>query len=259
MGLLGQKYPWSKWKKHLALVTDPELAAHLPETVMLEEGSLHDFLRRFPAVYVKPSYGGGGKGIMKLERSGHYVTVKTSTKRFRVPLPAVYPLVRKLAEGKSYIIQQGIDLLSLEERSIDFRTLLLKPDREWQFMGTMGKWGVKEQIVTNHCRGGAAIRFREALEGAKGLSEEELAGLEERLKSLSLRIAEALNKKFPLVAELGLDIGIDADLQLWLIEANTRPQYHLFSEHADETLYKRIDGIIRRIRLPLKKPAPRSG
>ncbi|MNP87462.1 hypothetical protein D3C76_1883740 [compost metagenome] len=60
-----------------------------------------------------------------------------------------------------------------------------------------------------------------------------------------------MQKRFPLVAELGLDIGIDENLKLWLIEANTRPQYKLFRDHEDPMLYNRIGAIIKTIRLPL--------
>ncbi|MNY76879.1 hypothetical protein D3C86_2166020 [compost metagenome] len=60
-----------------------------------------------------------------------------------------------------------------------------------------------------------------------------------------------MQKRFRLVAELGLDIGIDEDLQLWLIEANTRPQYKLFRDHDDRTLYARIGAIIKTVRRPL--------
>lgn len=259
MGRLGLRYPWSKWRKHLALLTDPELVAHLPETAELDEGSLHDYLRRFPSVYVKPSRGGGGRGVIRLERAGPFVRLQMGTDHFRIPLPAVYRFVRRRIGSQHYIVQQGIHLICMENRPMDFRTLLLKPGEEWQYMGVMGKKAVKMQIVTNHCRGGSSIQFREALEGAKGLTEEEACELEKQLESLSLRIAETLNRKFPLVSELGLDIGIDEELRLWLIEANTRPQYHLFTDHPDGTLYKRIDGIIRRIRKPIRRKNRRSG
>ncbi|MDF2926967.1 MAG: hypothetical protein K0R57_5881 [Paenibacillaceae bacterium] len=252
MSLLAQKYPWSKWRKHVALCNEQEIAAHLPETAVLNHDNLHTFLRNHPVVYAKPSCGGGGKGVLKLMRCNDTVHIMTTTERYHVPLASAFAKVKALSGKRSYIVQQGIDLIKIEGRPIDFRTLLLRPKTEWDYMGIMGKLAVKEQIVTNHCRGGSSISFAQAIAQSKGLADEETGELEKRVEGLSLSIAQALHRKFPMIAELGLDIGIDECLNMWLIEANTRPQYNLFKDHADLALYKRIDGIIRSVRLPLR-------
>jgi hypothetical protein len=252
LSLLAQKYPWSKWRKHIALWKEPEVKDHLPETAVFNSDNLYVFLRAHPVVFVKPCYGGGGKGVLKLMRTGDSVQIFTTVDRFEVPLEQAFRKVSKLAGKRDYIVQQGINLLGFEGRPIDFRTLLLKPKAEWSYMGIMGKLAVKEQIVTNHCRGGSSLTFAKAMTESKEMKEEEIAGLEKKMETLSLQIAETLQKKFPLVRELGLDIGIDENLHLWLIEANTRPQYNLFKDHDDPDLYKRIDSLIRSIRLPLR-------
>lgn len=249
MSILEQKYPWSKWKKHIALVTDPELAPFLPETAPLEHDSFYVFLRKYPTVFAKPCYGGGGRGVLKLQRCGHIVRIFSTSNRYDIPLEQAYRKVKKLSGENSYIVQQGVDLIQIEGSSIDFRTLLLKTEDSWSFMGMMGKLAVKEQIVTNHCRGGSAITFTDALRLSMEASEDEILELHNKMESLSKRIAETLQIQFPLITELGLDIGIDTCWNPWLIEANTRPQYNLFKLHEDHTLYKRIDGIIRQLRL----------
>jgi hypothetical protein len=253
MSKLALRYPWSKWRKHTALWNDPELQPNLPETALLDESSLYVFLHKFPVVYAKPCYGGGGRGVIKLVRNGSCVSVRTTLNRYEVPLWLVYQKVKKLAGRQSYIVQQGINLVELNGSAIDFRALLLKPAEDWSFMGIMGKVAVKDRIVTNHCRGGTSITFTNAMQQSKCLTEEEIAELEKKVESLSTHIAEALRNKFPNVSELGLDIGIDEELRLWLIEANTRPQYNLFKDHEDGTLYRRIDRLIRTIRLPIRK------
>jgi len=253
MSYLASKYPWSKWKKHLAIWKDPALQPNLPDTAELDEGSLLDFLVKYPVVFAKPSYGGGGKGVIKLNRQDFCVMVSTTSERYQVPLASAYSKIRKLAGRQHYIVQQGVDLLRLDDRPIDFRTLLLKQAQEWRFMGIMGKLAVRKQIVTNHCRGGISITFQEVLQRTKELGEEEIGELEKQMESLSLHIAETLCAKYHLVSELGLDIGIDNDLKLWLIEANTRPQYNLFKDHPDSTLFKRIDGMIRKLRIPITR------
>lgn len=259
MSYLNLKYPWSKWKKHKVLWEDTELQPYLPETAPLDASALHVFMRKYPVVFAKPSRGGGGRGVIKLSRELDVVTIWTTTNRYTVSLEGAYRKVRQLAGEKHYIIQQGVDLIGVSGRPMDFRALLLKPDSEWSFMGIMGKQAVREQIVTNHCRGGSSVTFQEALKNAKELEDEEIERLEKEMESLSQRIAETLSKRFYLISELGLDIGIDQDLKLWLIEANTRPQYNLFKDHPDKTLYKRIDGMITKLRVPLTQRRRRSG
>lgn len=252
MSLLAQKYPWSKWRKHVVLWKEPGLQEYLPRTAVLDGQHLYEFLDMYPVVYAKPCYGGGGKGVLKLARAGNGVSLFTTADRFEVPLEQVYRKVARLSGKRQYIVQQGVSLLGIEGRPIDFRTLLIRPGTEWKYMGIMGKLAVKEQIVTNHCRGGSSISFGQAMKDSRGLADEEIAELEQRMESLSLQIAQTLQRKYPLVRELGLDIGVDEELHLWLIEANTRPQYNLFKDHEDQTLYKRISTMIKKVRLPLR-------
>lgn len=251
MSLLAQKYPWSKWRKHVALWGEPELQPFLPQTAVLNPENLQVFLEEQNVVFAKPSCGGGGKGVVKLERMEERVRIYAGADRYEESMLKAYRRVAAMAGKRSYIVQQGIPLITIEECPVDFRTLLLKPGKSWRYMGIMGKVAVREQVVTNHCRGGSSITFSNALAASRELKGEDIRRLENELESLSLQIAEALQRKFPLIRELGLDIGLDGKLHPWLIEANTRPQYNLFKDHDDRTLYKRIDAIVNTVRLPL--------
>ncbi|WP_181592545.1 YheC/YheD family protein [Paenibacillus sp. YN15] len=252
MSLLSRKYPWSKWQKHLVLAREPVLREFLPDTAVLKEETLIDFLSRYPVVFAKPSCGGGGRGVVRISviEEGR-VEIQTTETRVETEIPQAYAAVKSFLGPKQYIVQQGVSLIRIDDRPIDFRTLLLRPGRTWRYMGVMGKLAVRDQIVTNHCRGGSSLTFAEALKESRELQPEEIRELEKRIERLSRLIAAALNKRYPLVAELGLDIGIDEELKLWLIEANTRPQYKLFRDHDDPTLYRRIGAIIKTVRLPL--------
>lgn len=249
MSLLAQKYPWSKWWKHVALWKDSSLRMHLPETSRLDSSNLHVYLRKYPVVFVKPCFGGGGRGILKLSRQGQKCSIQTVERRYQVPIEHTYKFVRKLTGSKSCIVQQGIDLMDVEGRSIDFRVLLLKPKEEWKLMGIMGKLGAPGRIVTNHCRGGSSITLKEALKrGTEKKKEEEQDMVQKEMEDLAQQIAQVLHKKYKLITELGLDMALDRKGKLWLIEANTRPQYNLFKDHEDRKLYRKIDETIRQLR-----------
>lgn len=248
MSLFGKMYPWSKWRKHEALWEHTELRPHLPETAKLSHGQLLVFLDKYRVVYVKPCYGGGGRGIIKLTRDEDWVQVQTLTHKKTIAIDRVYAYLAQIIGKKSYVIQQGIDLLDIQDRKIDFRVLLLKPRTKWVFMGSMGKLGVRGQVVTNHCRGGKSIIVHNAIQESTGWQDEQIEELEQTLHRLGYQIAQVLERRFPLISELGLDMGIDREGNVWLIEANTRPHYNLFKHHKDPALYNKIRGTIRRLR-----------
>jgi len=153
--------------------------------------------------------------------------------------------LKQIIGTERYLVQQGIDLIRLDGSPIDFRALLhLRPSGKWKFFGVMGKVAAPNRFVTNHSRGGRAIRLHQALQ----LSKEEGAEWDERIKKLSRLIAEAMKQHFPNINELGLDIAIDADQQIWLLEANTKPQFQLFRYHSDPRLFTQIASSARILR-----------
>ncbi|MDA8234749.1 MAG: hypothetical protein M0Z31_08140 [Clostridia bacterium] len=58
-----------------------------------------------------------------------------------------------------------------------------------------------------------------------GLTEEVVA---ERIKQLVFAVARALDEKLGPFGELGLDVGIDNEGQVWLIEVNSKYSRHVF-------------------------------
>lgn len=244
------KYPGSKWLKHMILSKDPALHPHLPETLLFNESNLLVLLNKYPAVFVKPIFGTGGRGVIKAVRLGSKCKVQIATQKTELPISRVYSFIKKRISGTRCIVQKGVDLASVDGHPVDFRVLLLKPETEWKFMGIMGKVAMKHRIVTNHCRGGRPILLKEALVRSLNLEEKACKDIARDMESLGLRIAAALQRKFKVINELGLDIAVDNQQKLWLIEANTRPHYELFRYHENPDLYNHIHRTIRTLRKP---------
>jgi len=49
-----------------------------------------------------------------------------------------------------------------------------------------------------------------------------------KIRRLSIRIAQLLDKRIGLLGEIGLDIAIDEEGAIWLIEVNGKPQKAIF-------------------------------
>lgn len=251
------KYPGSKWLKHQAIEREPEFRGQLPETRLWSRDALYLMLDRYDTLFLKPTVGGGGYGILKIERAGsRYVLRNRTSQRVYANRQSLYWALLPILRSRRFIIQQGIPVLTINTRPIDFRVLLLRPGEHWELMGVMAKCAAHRKYVTNHCNGGDSLTFAQAAARSMGTDEEESLKLEEAMGGMGLRLAESLNRHFPNVRELGLDIAMDGERRMWLLEANTRPQYQLFRDHPDRQLYFRIRSLIRSLRKPRKPRTP---
>ncbi len=235
------RYPGCKWNKHLALIDNPEIKSYLPQTDLLNKRNLETYIRKYPSCFLKPTLGGGGKGVIKISKHGKYYTLHSSVfKRPYANINRLFNHIQKRTHSKKYIIQQGVELFKINQRPLDFRILLLKPHLSWKYIGIMGKYAGKNRFVTNHARGGRAINLKPALRYGLNYSNKKSKEMEGKLEFLGLNIANSLNNTFANITELGLDVAIDTNEQIWLIEANTKPRFKLFKDHTDPSLYQKI-------------------
>jgi hypothetical protein len=244
------RYPGNKWLKQQILQKNERIEPHLPRTAVFSKKNCFEFVDLFPHVYVKPRLGGGGSGIYKISAAdGHYLLQGSKGKTLCFHRHHLWRVLKPKIGGRPYLIQQGIDLMTIGGRLVDFRALLLKPSDKWQFIGIMGKCGAKNKHVTNHCQGGKPISFKEALRAGLKWSDEQCGRLEQEIRELSLRTADTLNEYFPLITELGLDIAVDRKGKLWLLEANSKPRFDLFKSHENPDLYAEIAQTVHHLRL----------
>lgn len=238
----------SKWRKHQILSNSSFIQPFLPETAELNQYALEEYLEKYDMVYLKPVYGSGGHGIIKLSKLKRGYELKTirSSKGYRQK-HALFKAIKQITGGKPYIIQQGIDLLTIEGNPIDFRILILKPADRWEVMGIMGKLGRRNKIVTNYCQGAKAIPLQIALERSN-MEIKDVKEIEDLLSVLGIEVAKLVSSRYKYVREIGLDVAIDSNEKVWIIEANTRPNFKLFKYHPDRSLYPKIYRYIKHIR-----------
>ncbi|MFY0542656.1 YheC/YheD family protein [Brevibacillus sp. H7] len=238
---------WSKLKKHRILARHQSIRPFLPETHLLNQQTLFYLLRKYPVLYLKPDRGTGGGGIIRIRRGRKAYHVQAGvTSRIVQDRRKLYSVVTRLTGRRRYLVQQGISMVTIKRRPIDYRLLVLKPGTSWEVMGIMGKWAAPNKIVTNYCRGGRPIRLFNSLRRSMGMSEQQCRKTEQRIFALGLQVARAMNPYS--LRELGLDLAIDRNLRIYLLEVNTGPQFKLFRFHADRTLHRKIAGYVRRIR-----------
>lgn len=244
MNVSAYKYPANKWRKHVILVRSPVLKKHLPPTTDYKIEKLAPWLKRYRSVYLKPKIGGGGKGIIRIAKwwqgpAVRYIVHTAQGKRLCTNIEQVVGLLNRYVL-KEYIMQQGIDLFQIGRRPVDFRVLICKVDKTWTLFGIMGKVAAKGKHVTNYSRGGDAIRLVPALKQGLRLNDKNIEQVTSLMKTISQQVALTLNKSYPQLTQLGIDLAIDRKHNVYILEANSRPNFELFRKHEDPRLYERI-------------------
>jgi len=213
----------NKWAKFEVLNRHSDMAVHIPDTRFYSIASMRRVLQKYGFVVVKPLRGTGGNGVIKIEQLGvnryryHY-------KRERTVVPSFKQLLRsidRIRNGRQYLIQRGVNLVTIAGRPVDYRVKMVKSGSTWQLRAFVARVARSGQFVTNLCRGGSMRQGYAALRNSfpKNQAKDK--------KKTMLRIARTgtflLEKRYPGIGSLGFDIGVDRDGKIWIFEVNTKP------------------------------------
>ncbi|MCL6456811.1 MAG: YheC/YheD family protein [Gorillibacterium sp.] len=237
----------SKWRKTEALLKHSEIRQLIAPTDWMTEESLRHMLDTYGMVYVKPVVGMHGRGVMKVERLFGQGLGVDQPYRYQVGVirrsfasfGQLFADLLKETGGKPYLVQRGINLLRYRNRPFDLRVMAqLTPNKKWETTGIIGRVAHKGKIVTNYHSGGSLHAVDEVLTPyAQG---KEKAAFIKRLKEIGELVGNQMYKHFPAVTEIGLDIGISSDLQPWIIEVNTSPDFYVFCKLADKSVFRKV-------------------
>ncbi|MCE7794416.1 YheC/YheD family protein [Salipaludibacillus sp. CUR1] len=234
-----------KWTKYNVMKKDPWLAQAVPPTQLLTYKTFQLFLNRYREVFLKPSVGemgagvvhvragGGGKRIYEFH-SGNRRVMILGTKR------AYNYFCRYLkVKGKRYIIQQKVNLLKINNCPFDFRVMVQRKNvnSPWSVTAIAAKVAARHYVTTNVAA--KVLTFEEAIRQSS-LYSKDLKALEKEVKSIALRTASVLQKKYPHHRRFGIDMGIDYSGKVWIIEANYRGSNNIFLFLKDKAMYERV-------------------
>jgi glutathione synthase/RimK-type ligase-like ATP-grasp enzyme len=210
------RYP--KYRIHKLLRN--RFAANLPVTTSYSRSQLRRMMDRFQSLYIKPQSSSVGKGIIKL--------IRKKKTRWLVQLPHTsFVTSKQMAETKvnhfakrrSYLIQQTIPLATYHGKPYDIRVTVQRgANGNWQVTGMYGKVARKGSHVTNVARGGMAKKCYILLRN----NFQDPAHVAHSIQRLSLEIARYLGRRLKHLADVGLDMGVDASGKPYFIEMNGR-------------------------------------
>ncbi|MEK3732802.1 MULTISPECIES: YheC/YheD family protein [Paenibacillus] len=252
----------SKWAKTKILLQNKGIAAYIPTTRRYSIEALRELLAAHTVVYIKPDRGTYGIGVMSVEivppekssensdlqdsqsiaesASPSYRLRYEQKKETFSSIEALHKTLKSLINKREYLAQQGIDLLRFEGRPFDLRVLTQKtPTGQWATTGIIGRVAAKNKIVTNHHSGGIVKHFKTLM--SEHMNAEEIENIRQELKILGVNVAAQLQKSYPRLKEIGLDVAIDSRWNIWILEVNTRPALFPFKKFfKDPSIYNTV-------------------
>jgi hypothetical protein len=237
-----------KWAKTEVLKSDFEIKKHLPMTQILSESGLREMLGKWRMVYVKPTRGSRGRGVMKVElnegvaagRTARSYAYQLGEKRLTFgTYKAMYRSILNNTEGKAYLVQKGILLLKHKGRPFDIRLVVQQAPRGgWEATATVGRVAHPRKIVTNGSEGGTIYPTAYLLKSCANRAK--LSGMLKQMDQLGVRTAKRLHRSYPGIVEIGLDLALDYQLKPWILEVNTTPDPCPFALLEDQSMLRKI-------------------
>ncbi|WP_157738060.1 YheC/YheD family endospore coat-associated protein [Aneurinibacillus soli] len=229
-GLFFNEQFLDKWLIHQKLAVNSDASHLLPHTTLYTGASaLQAMLTRHSYVYVKPSSGSLGRGIIRIawknnEYICQYETINgAATRHFRT-FAALHQMLRPRLAKHSYLIQQGLHLIRSHGGLLDFRALVQK-DRtgKWAITSIVGRTGTRQSIVSNVARGGTMLPLVRAL-ATSTLPTSMHATVASTIRRQALTVAHLFEQSMGgHYAELGIDIAVERTGRVWLLEVNSKP------------------------------------
>jgi glutathione synthase/RimK-type ligase-like ATP-grasp enzyme len=234
-------YIFSKWEAHQWLNNFEGVRQYLPDTVLYEKSlDMGEVLKRHKSVYIKPTYGSQGDGIIKLDAKEDCFTVQYRPKGEKVEqsfqtFDELNIFLKNSLIDRKYIVQRSLELISAEERTIDIRLILVKGgDGHWHDLGLIARRGVKGEITNNVSTGGGTVAAEVIFKNVLNLSAEEVTELKNKIGYIGKRAAIGLEESGVSCGNLGIDIGIDAEGHIWIIEINNIDPNHTIAIDAKD-------------------------
>lgn len=215
------------------LYSDFTVYKYLPETVPFTSFShIEGMLSQYGSVYMKPINGSLGLGVHQIlfdkDENLYFCRYhdQQSVKRlqkFSTLESLINHVFRKRPLG-NMLVQQGISLLKKDNRPIDFRIHTNKDaNGSWQITAMAAKIAGSGSVTT-HVKTGGVIKTLDEI-----FSHEERDIYVPKLRDAALKLSYALEKQIDgIVGEIGFDLGIDKEGEIWLFEANSKPGRSIF-------------------------------
>lgn len=226
---INSQHDFDKWETYCKLNKLEDMASFLPETVLYN--SIKDLglmTGKHNTVFAKGCRGNNGREVIKIvkENEDFLFSFVTFNKLISSKVSSLIELEKRLFNilGKNkFILQQGINVIKANGNAADVRALLQKDiNNKWNITNIAIRIAAQHMPVTSTNTGSSVYRFEEGLQKC-GLNEREIIRINDDCRHFLGLFLKALESEFGPFGEIGIDLAIDENDQLWFIECNANP------------------------------------
>ncbi|WP_052948850.1 YheC/YheD family protein [Mesobacillus campisalis] len=218
----------NKWEVHQWLYASKKLQRFLPESCVYSRHSLQLMAESHEVLFLKPINGSRGRDIIRIQRQGSTCHVSLSSRNGIESLTTcqkeeLHAILKGYLKKQLYLLQQGLPLLRMDKRSVDFRILCNRSSmHDWRVTSTVARLSAQGHFAANLAVGGDTIHPLRILRNFFG--EAQSTSRLDMIRELALEAANCTaDSSGDLFAELGIDVGIDDNGHPWIIEVNSKP------------------------------------
>ncbi|WP_170169027.1 YheC/YheD family protein [Mesobacillus subterraneus] len=209
------------------VLANSELSPYIPATFPADNGKMVTAqLNKWKKAILKPVFGSGGAGIYSIEKKGKDYAIaadhggKLASKSFSTAMEMEAWLDRLFSKSE-YLLQPYLNLRDSKGCPFDIRLLLQKDHTgSWTLRGKGIRRGSKDGILSNLSAGGEIIAVEEYIDTLEPRTKKFIL---QELDDIILKLPAILEAAFPLLFELGVDIGVSNDHALWVLDTNSKP------------------------------------
>ncbi|HZK34805.1 MAG TPA: YheC/YheD family protein, partial [Bacillota bacterium] len=189
-------------------------------------GLIDEYLIKYKKIIVKPSMGAQGLGIYQISGDYDKYLIRDNSKKHKADRHRLKKMVDDFIK-KGYLVQPYMECRTSMDEPFDFRIHIQKDGQgAWQITRMYARIGARGSILSNISQGGLACQADYFL---KVEYKDRASYWKDKLETLSFDIAKHIEEIYmQRFDELGIDLAIDKNDNLWLYEVNSGPQtkYH---------------------------------
>ncbi|GAB7388659.1 spore coat associated protein SpaC [Bacillaceae bacterium] len=237
-----------KWQLYELVSQSEKLKRWLPKTKRYTSfRDLLAWLNEERQAIMKPVGGSLGTGVIKISRPKNGLLHVEGRAQNNRKIAKTFPDVRSFAtwlqefmKGRKYLIQQYLNLTTKDGVPFDVRILAQKNALgEWGITGIAVRKGEARGLTSNLHGGGKAEKFLPFLR--QHYAPEQTAQIQQAVQEIATELPAYIESRHGRLVELGIDVGIEQNGNVWIIEANSKPGRRVFQEIGEtETSRKAI-------------------
>lgn len=236
--LLTDKFAFAELLEKSGITTIP--------TILLQKENLQtviDVVNEHKCVYLKPTYGSRGRGIIVVEQVMQGYAIHFDNKTTLIKDNAELQSALSLLIGDtSYIAQPKVNYHLYNGSPFDIRVLVQNRGKaQYLITGEAVRIGKQASWVSNLDAGGTAIPVDDLKDFYEARYADNFEETISNARSICLRSTYALHKQYGEFCEIAYDIILSSDKGPLILEANARPSRWSFNVIANN--YKDNTGI----------------